>query len=218
MIPGPDIIIECPRCMSPSKVFSLTSGNTIGATLWSDGFQDAPMLPRPPAITRCHKCSGFFWIRDARKVGEIDPFRRKNDAANTAWEGAPSIRELTESEYYEAIEAGFATTGENETQIRTLAWWRANDPDRIDENGSREHEQPNPKMRANLIRLFDVMDGNSAEGQLMKAEVARQLGRFDDATALLSAIVDSELEWVKEQMIAFCESRKIKVQVLQRDA
>ena len=218
MIPGPDIVIECPHCRSLSKLFSLTSGNTFGATLWSDGYQDAPMLPRPPVVTRCHNCSGYFWVRDAKEVGEIDPFERKKGASDTAWEEALSIRELTESEYYEAIEAGLASTSENETQIRTLAWWRANDTDRIEEKGSRKLEQSNPQKTANLILLFDVMKDDSAEGQLMKAEVARQLGRFDDAITLLSAIRNPELEWVKTQIIAFCESRNINVRVLRMDA
>ena len=176
------------------------------------------MLPRPPAVTKCHKCSGYFWIHDARKVGEVDPFERKRGASDTAWEEAPSIRELTESEYYEAIEAGLASTSENETQIRTLAWWRANDTDRTEEKASRTLEQSNPQKTANLTRLLDVMKDDSAEGQLMKAEVARQLGRFDDAITLLSAIRDPELEWVKTQIIAFCESKKINVRVLRTDA
>ena len=40
MITGPDRIISCPNCGILVKVFSLQSGNTFGASFWTDAVID----------------------------------------------------------------------------------------------------------------------------------------------------------------------------------
>ena len=57
MKPGPDKVIECPKCKALARVFTLVSGNTFGARRWTDGRMIAPMLPRPPVIAKCGDCS-----------------------------------------------------------------------------------------------------------------------------------------------------------------
>ena len=99
MIPGPDIIIACPTCHALARVFSLTSGNTIGASLWTDGKMIAPMLPCPPAITRCKTCDKIYWVASAEEIGEYSPWESEDSNVDPAWENAPSIEELSEDEY-----------------------------------------------------------------------------------------------------------------------
>ncbi|MCE9670623.1 ribosomal protein L7/L12 [Myxococcus stipitatus] len=78
MVPGPDIVIACPHCGALHRRWSLASGNTFGAVLWSDGWFDAPMRPLPPWIARCAGCRRFFWVERATELGEMDsyPFQR----------------------------------------------------------------------------------------------------------------------------------------------
>lgn len=44
MQPSPDIIIRCPHCKCTEKFMGIASGNTFGATFYSDGFVSAPMM------------------------------------------------------------------------------------------------------------------------------------------------------------------------------
>jgi hypothetical protein len=81
MIPGPDKIIACPACGAHASYGTLESGNTIGMRLWSDGWQIAPMLPRPPAVVQCRQCEQVFWLRSAAEVGESNPREWKADLA-----------------------------------------------------------------------------------------------------------------------------------------
>ncbi len=76
MVPGPDRVIECAPCKTLMRVPTLLSGNTFGARWWTDGKMIAPMLPMPPTITRCHGCGRYFWIAEAKGIGEIH-FRRQ---------------------------------------------------------------------------------------------------------------------------------------------
>ena len=44
MLPGPNQIVACPHCEALAQYETLTSGNTFGARVWTDGKQIAPML------------------------------------------------------------------------------------------------------------------------------------------------------------------------------
>ncbi len=209
MIPGPDQIIECPHCKTLARVRTLISGNTFGAQWWTDGKMIAPMLPVSPAITRCRGCGRYFWISQAKVVGEIPPWLVSPDALNERlaelmpsdqaarlkrewekfppeWKAAERVRELTEMEYLEAIQNGMAHNREQERYLRICAWWAGNDPLRFS-NPERAPTilQRSPEALRNLERLLELLDETNPVERLQKAEVLRELGRFDEALQLL---------------------------------
>ena len=69
MIPGPDYIYKCPNCGSLFRQGSLTSGNTFGAKVFSDGVTIAPMMSDFPSFTKCKKCGSFLNMRELKEVG-----------------------------------------------------------------------------------------------------------------------------------------------------
>jgi hypothetical protein len=71
MLPCPNLIYECPYCGNRLKRKSLASGNTLGAKLYSDGKQIAPMLPDFPNLTKCKKCDNIFYVNDLKKLEVI---------------------------------------------------------------------------------------------------------------------------------------------------
>jgi len=188
MLPGPDLIIECPECRAVAKVSTLVSYNTFGATAWTDGKVVAPGLPQQPALTKCRCCGHYFWVRDAKVVGEIGPGGDSADEVPDAWKNAESVKGLDERAYLEAIGAGVARDKEQEVALRIYAWWAGNDPVRGEgESGGLQPSVPvrSPAATANLERLFGLLDEQDPSEQLMKAELARELGRFDEAMQLL---------------------------------
>jgi hypothetical protein len=54
-------------------VFTVENFDPRGAITWSDGWQDAPMMPRPPRITRCAQCRKIFWTAEAPQLGYAPP-------------------------------------------------------------------------------------------------------------------------------------------------
>ncbi len=146
MIPGPDTIIGCPKCGALAKVPSLLSGNTIGAWWWTDGKMEAMMLPQYPEITRCRACAGFYWVIDARQVGEIDYYFSEPEtmrAIPEEWKDAEKIRELSEEEYLQALAEGLGTPQKRELYLRVQTWWAGNDQFRTE-------DQPRPGEPAPL--------------------------------------------------------------------
>lgn len=58
--PIPTIGYFCPACENPYYESSMISGNTFGATFYTDGRMNAPMLSIPPWATKCPKCNVFL--------------------------------------------------------------------------------------------------------------------------------------------------------------
>ncbi len=56
----------------------MASGNTLGATWWTDGFMNAPMMPERLVFARCPVCSELLWLDDAQLVGS-EPRDRGHD-------------------------------------------------------------------------------------------------------------------------------------------
>ena len=83
------IIRECPHCKAHVVQEETVSGNTIGATYWTDGKREAKMLPDHPWLAKCPVCSGLFWVDEAVEVDTgFDAAKGKQQVL------APSEKEL----------------------------------------------------------------------------------------------------------------------------
>lgn len=186
---GPDNVLECPECKAPIIIFTLLSGNTVDARTWTDGKMIAPMFPQPPALTRCSECSHYFWLKDAKVLGEIPLWGPELENIPESWKKAARVRDLTESESLEALRTGAAHNRDQELYLRTCAWWAANDPLRSQnpDAGNSLQMTRSPETTANLRQLQDILEPENHFERLLKAEVMRELGQFSDAVALLQA-------------------------------
>ena len=51
------IVRECPHCKAHVVQEETVSGNTIGASYWTDGKREAKMLPDHPWLAKCPVCA-----------------------------------------------------------------------------------------------------------------------------------------------------------------
>jgi hypothetical protein len=98
MLPGPDLLYECPDCGNRIKSRSIGSGNTIGARFYSDGRMDAPMLPDMPDLIACLGCSGLLWLSKLQPIAEFYMYDYKkhkdNGSDEKLWNGAQDASPL----------------------------------------------------------------------------------------------------------------------------
>lgn len=215
MIPGPDQIVACPKCDAIAKYATILSGNNAGATFWTDGRQIAPMLPSTPSVVKCHHCANYYWLADAKRLGRVydgDP----NQPPDPTWTAAPLIRELTEHQYYEAISRGLAGSPKQERALRIYAWWRRNDLFRdFDYAQSMEGlELDAEAWRKNLNALTGVLREDEND-QLLKAEVLRELGEFDQAKTVLARVTSPQFSWIADSIRILCGARDANVREVQ---
>jgi hypothetical protein len=219
MTPGPIKIIKCPNCGGLACYGTLRSGNTIGARTWTDGRQIAPMLPHPPAVVKCSQCPECYWLSGAETVGEYDPWDREAPPADPSWKNVESIEEPTEEEYAKALAGTLASTPKEVRSLRILAWWRANDPYRNQLDLMRVSRQPHSKsFRSNLESLVGLMKDGEVNDLLMKAEILRELGRFDEAESVLRRVISPSYAAVAQQLRELCEQKDTGVRELQFDS
>ena len=180
MMPGETIYRECPACDKLLIERTLTSGNTIGARYWTDGKMDAPMFPQTPALVRCAHCQTLLWLPEAREHQFATPPKMFQNV-----EGAHEPIAPTENDYLEAIGSGLAPDKEREIYCRVHAWHRFNDA-RRDEKNATELGELSAVAASNMKELFAMLDRMKPEQRMLRAEIARELGRFPEALALLN--------------------------------
>src|SRR5262245_44307175 len=121
MLSGPDVFVECPRCGSAAVAATMRSGNTFHMRIWTDGYRRAPMLVDPPPVVQCERCGHCYFFDHATRLPQCEP-------------GTSSVREPSESGYYDAIRSGIARNRDEERLLRIRAWWKSNDSSRHPSN------------------------------------------------------------------------------------
>ena len=176
---GPTLIRKCIGCGNLFSQMTIGSGNTFGATQWSDGKLDAPMLPDQPALVKCPTCSAVVWIEEQEVTGEISKWGSRGEA-NPAFENARSYDTPTFDDYIEFLNLGNCNK-ERQRYVRLRAWWHSNDFQRF--TGS--EFPPTDSKIANMEAFALLLDEHDETDRLMKAKIYRELGRYADTEGLL---------------------------------
>jgi tetratricopeptide (TPR) repeat protein len=197
MLPGPDRIIQCPYCENQFRQRTLMSGNTFGATFWTDGKREAPMLPDSVIVSFCEECGRYFWVEDAEQIDKVQP-----DAEE--YPDAELLKELTLEQYIEAFEKMEIKNDEDILFLLKQIWWKYNDYYRNDEQ--EEIKQSIEKRIPGLLeKLMDYLDENNDDHLILKGELLRELGRFEKAIEILNKINEPEYDKAKQYIIELAE-------------
>lgn len=186
MRPGPTQIKKCSSCAGLISMSTVASGNTFGAKFWTDGVMHASMLPVTPQLAKCPHCTSIVILRNLEMVEEIgflSPFEFHIDGSN---QKTSVIRPTHAAMRYERPEfselinylAKNKLSSELERIARIQAWRSGNDIRR----GSDTLSHLAKTERTNLEQLLPLLDRPHDYSNLVKVEVLRNLGRFDEAS------------------------------------
>ena len=90
--------------------------------------------------------------------------------------------------YLRALHTGGSSL-EKERYLRFRVWWAGNDPRRA----AKARTPLSSKEVGNLEALAGLLDTGDEESRLTKAEIMRELGRYDEAIVLLAGPFDEQL-------------------------
>jgi DnaJ-domain-containing protein 1 len=204
----PDYLL-CPKCGCAVELYSFITSSYLGAVLWSDGMITATMLPDPVEVTKCRRCRAYFWVSKAKRLTQEPQNWR-------FWERRKSIcqADLTGAEYLEAIALGAATSRHEEIYLRVRAWWAENDIHRRSiESGQPLVDATRPTLEVgNLLRLSELQDEAKPGSVLTKAEIARELGRMEQAKRLLERTLPPEYEELAIQVRHWVQAGEFRLQ------
>ncbi len=192
MTPGPTIIRKCSACGKHIAQHTIGSGNTFGARFWTDGKRDAPMLPDEPWLVKCQHCGTLVWIDEQTQVGEVAPWGCSSgaDDRNRFSDARPGTTP-TLQDYADFLDAG-ESDRDKERYVRLRAWWAGNNPRR--EKG--QSTELDSFETQNLRAFLALLDEDEDSDRIMKAEVLRELGEFNEAENLLATEFCNELTQV----------------------
>ena len=198
-------LIGCPCCGHPKKMTTMMSGNTFGASFWSDGVKVFPMILSYPDVIQCKMCYSFFWFQDKLEIN-ISEFTK---LGYKIARGADHVKKLSVNQYYEAIESNFCKTPDVEKKLRISAWRRWNDM--LRGNGDMSvFSTPDRQFlwKDNLNKLLNFLDDDVEIDCLIKGEILRNLSRFEEAKDILYKIKNPELQNLISQLISFCDNNE----------
>lgn len=182
MLIGPNIIKQCNFCACCFYEPNLRSGNTFGATYWTDGKREARSLPNLPALVICPHCDAFLWLEDVPKIEST--IAAKNVAA---------YKQLGISEMLRALQLGVANTPSRMRYLRIHLWWAGNDlyrnTERVFLNRTIDDDNQAPyihDLAVNMDVLSTLLSDTVPEERLMKAELMREMGKLDQVPPLLA--------------------------------
>ncbi len=183
-MPGPDLFKECPSCRKPFKQGSLLSAFLAPGPVWTDGRDPTSEFMEYLHVwlrfVKCPACGRLIWIDEASDLGQAVAW-----GSDRRWPGASYYDIPSEQDYLDALESDSAADPDRVHYLRLRAWWAANDSFR---EGPRLQPTASLSSRAlrNMRHLYDSLSESIEDQRLMKAELARELGLFDEAERLLA--------------------------------
>ena len=208
MLPGNTYVRECPHCSGKFTQPTMASGNTFGAKFWPDGKMDAPMMPDYPAYVGCPHCKGNFWVDDTKVVKSFgyDEEREIPDLTLDSNQNPIPYKEPTQKIYLKGLD-DLNITKENEIYLRSKLMQLYNDV-------NRDQKVQRPAIAEqieNWNRLLVILDSNDTQEKLLRVEIYREMGGFEEAKKVFTGECDEEFMDTMDILDKLIEARDSRV-------
>lgn len=234
------MVIQCPQCGGHLLESRLASINAYGVMTWSDGYCSNWALNSVSDLAHCPWCHGVFWYADAKQLGLLPrkpwPMNRFTRlyakltgdkqgrlaaqaewcAMPSEWKDAQHSISPTFPDLLVALKDAAHLTPVREAIVRRTIWWRSSDHLRCRRDGSTPLKDApvlsDAAAKGNLLALLQLHESAIVEIPVEKAEILRQLGRFDEAINLLQPISsDDEKPNIASKIMQFARNKDTSV-------
>ena len=234
MTPGPTLVLKCLSCPTLVTHRTTASGNTFGATFYTDGHRVAPMMPASSYLVRCPGCQAVQRLKDLEKVDSYSSYQvflpgTQTDAElkeakqlaagkQDKYKDLPSYQRAEARDYFD-FASSRANDKKEELHLRVLGW-RIGNETRRKTGTAMDFDMLEVD---NLRRLLHLAEGDKDFPQILVAEIYRELGLFHEAHAVLSQLNDpsSEISTFERESLPFylalVEDKDARVQELPTD-
>lgn len=203
------LLLETPCCVEMVMQQRFASLNSFGvSSRWSDGYVSMPFSSEVARLGYCPTCNQTYWLEDAKVLGVVPSGDSKtkqraswfaglfgNKALEDASEKVAPVEllDLDFVDYHQqprpadlliAVLREEWETTEREIYLRTRLWWIGNHRQRGQLKASPMTDE---QALENMLRLLSLHQAAADLDQNAEAiaELLRQMGRFDEAIAVL---------------------------------
>jgi len=151
-------------------------------TIYTDFFNEA--APSSSALLGCPHCSTAYWSKDLpiSSTYGLGEFRGKS----------PSASPIHGTKLVELLKQSFWKTQEEEFFLRVMAWWWLNTPYRKAEEGKATSAEIDGRLHENLSGLLPLVEATTTSRAIMRAEILRELGRFQECIGVLDQLIEAK--------------------------
>lgn len=177
--------VRCPNCSHwfnftrLAMYFTFAGAST---TIYTDFFNEA--APSNSALLGCPHCSTAYWSKELpiSSTYGLGKFRGKS----------PSASPIGGTKLVELLKQNFWKTQEEEFFLRVMAWWWLNMPYRKAEEGKAIAADIDGRLYENLTELLPLVRTDTTSRAIMRAEILRELGRFQECIGVLDQLIESK--------------------------
>ena len=220
---------SCNWHLRQSRLASINfHGRTI--QVWTDGVTSIGYEIVSSPLLQCPLCNNPFWKQDAKEVDIPQPEpqekqgrlarilatltgkkkKEEKKPVETNWLGVPNdVAHAVESQvptigdWLTILNGSTSLSPERESIVRQKIWQEGNDHLRIRSDGTPCRKTPlfsNEFSNQNLLALLDLHKNNLIDSPTEKAEILRQLGRFDEALQVLETLKEEGLNRISTRI------------------
>lgn len=195
-------ILVCPYCKGEKPVIQLLSGNTFGGSQWSDLKTEYPMLKQPSPVQLCPNCGKFYFTATAEShQADYYSFEQGNLSYEQA---ADALKQFNLS----------ALEKDQEIILRLLFVHTFNDKYQREfvSKGDLPSEEEKAEFKKQVLRLLEIWETEP----LVKAELYREIGDFEQCLSILSTLQPDEplKQKIASQIRQFAIEKKCTVFLL----
>ena len=188
-------ITKCPQCAGEIATLEVGSCNTFGSTFYVDGYVESGGYDGGHPLLVCPLCKKYIWHDELPRGRILHDF----DTSGTPKPGGMQIAEGVHGrDHIDALRQAPWKTDAQEQALRIRARWSFHHTNgelaSLPEARAAETRQLltkedttdlSPEQEENLQKLLALLDLAIPEERLMRADVLRELGAFDDCLATL---------------------------------
>lgn len=211
---------SCPHCQQAFQAVLLPSFYIDSVRLWSDGYQESSDWNNAGADDwrPCPSCKRLMELSNARLTMRYEPkppprkpfisklgnlFRKKRPVADPLTLRNLSVAKMIHPSSIQEELDSFILPPATERRLRRIEWLRW--------NHSQESNKPTHAWHAaNMEHLLSLPTERTEESVLIRAELLRHLGRFEEALASIRSdrhVVSEKNRYVAELMTQACRDR-----------
>lgn len=195
---------------------SLTSGNTFGQNLWTDGYNHYPMMPELSAVQRCPHCDTYSLLDKWQRTDNADPETYGTTGNIQYYESKDAFLQLRDTAFTrnERFEIGIFFVHAFNSEFR-----RPRIVSAFEQNISMSEVWGTyPSPDDDDYALFDdalqmSLDNipEDADHLLLKAELFRNMGEWGKAIETIDRIRDCQNKWIADiiKYLALTENSEV---------
>lgn len=181
MLPGNPRVLTCPKCKGQKEIMTLMSGNTFGATYWSDTKREAPMLPKVSAVQKCPHC-GYYYFANKQPYKTSD----KGYSSELGTLSFDDCKEALAQCLNESLKS------EDERTLRMYTLFAFNDKYYRHTKDAKPNDDSKFKddflyFKDNALRLIELFEGDD-ETVLFRAELYREIEMYKECLELIDRV------------------------------